>query len=46
MTKTKKVLKITAKAWAVTAVPKWGFIGFMAAKKAGYVAPALIFLGL
>ena len=39
-----KATKIALKVWAVTAVPKWGFIGFVAAKKAGFLTPLLVLL--
>ena len=39
-----RATKIALKVWAVTAVPKWGFIGFVAAKKAGLLAPLLVLL--
>jgi hypothetical protein len=42
--RTHKATKIALKVWAVTAVPKWGFIGFAAAKKAGLLAPLLTLL--
>lgn len=39
-----RATKIAVKIWAVTAIPKWGFIGFTAAKKAGLLAPLLTLL--
>ena len=39
-----RATKIAVKIWAVTAVPKWGFIGFVAAKKAGFLTPLLVLL--
>lgn len=39
-----RATKIALRVWAVTAVPKWGFIGFVAAKKAGFLTPLLVLL--
>lgn len=40
-----KATKIALKVWAVTAVPKWGIIGFAAAKKAGLFTALVAVLG-
>ncbi len=41
-----KATKIVLQIWAVTAIPKWGIIGFVAAKKAGLITTLLALLGL
>ena len=40
-----KATKIVIRVWAITAIPKWGIIGFAAAKKAGLVSIVATFLG-
>ncbi len=41
-----KATKIVLRVWAITAIPKWGIIGFAAAKKAGFFTVAATFLGM